>query len=293
MSNMRSGACVGGGEYSWSLRPSARHGLLYRPVKITAVNHRRISPPSSPCWADVAELGTPSPMGRSATARRFLSSGKNVYDAILTCMGGDMADAVTAAERSPWAAAPHRRCPTCTPRSRRCRRPPTRATTRASLPKGVAAPAGRGRNLRCSTVMPGAEGADVAEVVERSTKSTTSRIGGVGRLRGAWRPAATDDGRSMPSLPVAAWRAGGYRLHRTRRGHQRPASGADGHRGGVGKSTWAGSCGHARSGTDGQRHSLEMSKSDCHATAVGEAKISFSDMRSGRMSDDDWTASGG
>lgn len=124
----------------------------------------------------------------------------------------------------------------------------------------------------------GAEGADVAEVVDRAQ----AEIYDVADRRLSEDFVALEDllQPTMDEIDAIASSGGlargGYRLHRTRRGHQRPASGADGHRGGApgrGKvHPWAGL--HAvmlDQASDGQRHLLAGDEQvrDCHATAVG------------------------
>ena len=120
----------------------------------------------------------------------------------------------------------------------------------------------------------------------------------VGGLRRAGRPAAADDGRDRRDRiqrRSGAWCAD--RVHRARRGDQRPASGSDDHcRGEAGcreKRRWDWIfCGRARSSTGlaSVIFSLEMSKSEIVMRLLSaEAKIKLADMRSGRMSDDDWT----
>ena len=146
----------------------------------------------------------------------------------------------------------------------------------------------------------GAEGADVAEVVDRAQAEiydVTERRAARG-LRGAGGPAAADHGRDRRDRsPAAANRAGvptGFaELDEVTNGLHGGQMIIVAARPGHGKSTLA--LDFMRSCSIKHRMAsvifcLEMSKSEIVMRLLSaEAKIKLADMRSGRMSDDDWT----
>ncbi len=149
------------------------------PPPVTAVSHRRISPPKqSVPGRDVCEQSAIADFG-TATAGDFSSGTPRRHDAIWTCMGGENRPVTVAAEldrRELLRRASARYHRTLT---RRCRRRPAEATTRASLPKRRCCPAGRAGTGGASTSYAGAEALDMCRGGRsRAGRNLTSRIGG-------------------------------------------------------------------------------------------------------------------